>query len=355
MSSGGGARSDLRFSRVIRRLLPGSLLIVPAAVAARLAGAPDALVFALATAALVPLAWLISRATEDAGRHTGPLVGGLLNATFGNTTELMVAFFAIADGLFEVVRGSLTGSVVSNLLLVLGLSLLVAGDSELDRRSTREALGLLALAVPALGVLGLPYFLRSDEAKAYGAVTFPVSIALVVVYVAVIALALRRKREARDDDPGTPEWSLRRALAVLGLGVLAAAAMSEMVTGTIEAAANTLHVSQFFVAAVIVAIVGNAAEHASAVVVVAHGQTKLGADVALESAAQVAAFVIPAVAMASWLVAPLPLPFSAVELSVLAGATALAALLVFDGRSTRRRGGILVGAYVAAVLAFLLG
>ena len=338
-----------------RSLLWGSLLFAPAAFTARLLGADAILLFGLATTALIPLAWIISRATEAAAQRTGPAIGGLLNATFANVPELMIALFAVAGGAFEVVRGSLSGSVVGNLLLVLGAALAVGGTGDLDRPSVLQSLGLIAIAVPALLVAALPYLWGRDNEQAFGAFSIPVAALLLVVYGAATAREIRRERSAGPEDPGKqPEWSLARALALLGGATAGTAAMSEIITGSIDEFAEQLHISEFFAAAVIVAIAGNAAEHGAAVIVAAHGEIKLGADIALESAAQVAAFVIPVIALVSWAVNPLPLAFTPIELAVFAGSTLLAALLLSGGRSSRWRGLVLLGGYLAVAVAFFL-
>jgi Ca2+:H+ antiporter len=330
----------------MRKLLLASFGLVPLTVAARLLGLDPVFQFGLAVLALAPLAWLISEATDQAAQHTGPAIGGLLNATFANVPELMIALFALSDGLFDVVRGSLTGSVVGNLLLVLGLALAAGGDGELDRESARRSLALLAVAA-------VPNLVSGDSDRAYAFATVPIAVALLAGYGYVLVRSLQEKR-GEEGERGEQRWTLRRSLILLGTGTLATAAVSETVTGSIRSFADTLHLSEFFVAAVIVAVAGNAAEHGAAVVVAVRGELKLAADIALESSAQVAALVIPGVALLSWLIEPFPLAFSAVELLVLSGAVAIAALLLHRGRSTRTRGLVLAGAYFAAAAAFLL-
>jgi Ca2+:H+ antiporter len=341
--------------QVTRKLLWGSLVLVPIAGAARFLGVPPLVQFVLAAAALSPLAWVISEATEQAGQRTGPTVGGLLNATFANVPELMIALFAVADGLFEVVRGSLSGSILGNLLLVLGLSLAAGGAGELDRSSTRLSIAVIALAVPAFAIAAAPNLWSGDEGKAYATFVFPVACVLLVVYGIALWHSIRRKSDEEESGGGGgPGWSLKRSLVALGLATIATALMSETITGSISEFARQLHVSEFFAAAVVVAVAGNAAEHGAAVVVALHGELKLAADVALESAAQVAAFLVPAIALISWLVKPLPLAFSVVELLVLASSVALAAVLLHGGVSSRSRGVALVAAYAIVVVAFLL-
>jgi Ca2+:H+ antiporter len=341
-------------SAMARRLLWGSLALVPIAGAARFLGVSPVVQFVLAAAALAPLAWVISEATEQTGRQTGPTVGGLLNATFANVPELMIALFAVADGLFEVVRGSLSGSIVGNLLLVLGLSLVAAGSGELDRSSTRLSLAALAVAVPAFALAAVPHLRGRDDGSAHAVYTAPVACVLLVAYAFVLWRSIRRRTGTEASKRDEPTWSLGRSLLVLGVATTATALVSETITGSIRDFASAIHVSEFFAAAVIVAVAANAAEHGAAVVVAAHGELKLAADVALESAAQVAAFLVPAIALVSWVVNPLPLAFSLVELVVLAASVALAAALLRAGVSSRPRGVALLAAYAVVVVAFLL-
>ena len=337
----------------MRKLLWALLALVPATVAARLLGLAAVPLFALGVLALVPLAWTISLATEQAGRRTGPAIGGFLNATFANVPELLISLFALSEGLFEVVRGSLSGSVLGNLLLVLGLALIVGGEGRLDRSSVRTSLALVAVTVPFLAAAALAHRVVGEEARVHPAVTLPGAAVLVALYAAVTLRTLRQEhREAQQREEA--EWSLPRSLVTLGVATVATAAVSETITGSIAEFADALHLSEFFAAAVIVAVAGNAAEHGAAVVIAARGELELAADVALESAAQVAALAIPAVAALSWLVNPLPPAFTAVELVALAAAVALAIALLFGARATRGRGALLVTAYVAVVVTFLV-
>jgi Ca2+:H+ antiporter len=308
--------------------------------------------------ALIPLAWLIGEATEHAAHHTGPGIGGFLNATFGNAPELIIALFAISDGLEEVVRGSLTGSVVGNLLLVLGFSLLFGGRGEIDRESsfTSLALALIAFATLLFLIPAIPGLDGDPNRDSLAALSVPVSIVLLLLYVVVTWLALRRHRELhlREEPSDAAAWPFSVAIGVLAVATVATALIAEALVGSLETFAHDAGLSEFFVAAVIVAIVGNAAEHGGAVVVAYRGRIKLAAEIALASSAQVAVFLIPAVALLSWAIDPLALSFREVELAVVGAATLLTAALLAQGRSSRARGVVLIAAYVLAALAFFL-
>jgi len=312
--------------------------------------------FVLAAASLIPLAWLIGEATEHAAHHTGPGIGGFLNATFGNAPELIIALFAISDGLEEVVRGSLTGSVIGNLLLVLGFSLLFGGRGQIDRASAFLSLGQVAVATALFVVPAIPGWTGDPDRGTLAALSVPPSIVLLAVYIGVTWYSLRRHRlqHVADEPEEMQAWPLSASLIVLGLATVVTAIIAEILVGSIESFADSAGLSDFFVAAVVVAIVGNAAEHGGAVVVAYRGRIQLATEIALASSAQVAVFLIPAVVLLSWLIDPLALSFRQVELAVLAGAVLVRAAVLRDGRTSRRDGVFLIFTYVGAATAFYL-
>jgi Ca2+:H+ antiporter len=341
---------------VARKLLWASLALAPITLLFEVAFHPsDVLLFVLASLSLVPLAWLIGEATEQAAHHTGPGIGGFLNATFGNAPELIIALFAVSNGLTEVVRGSLTGSIVGNLLLVLGFSLLFGGRGVVDRESSFTSLGLVAFAALLFLIPSIPGWTGDPERHSLAVLSIPVAIVLLIVYVAVTWYSLRRHRTLQAGQPVQADaWSLKRAIAVLAVATVLTALIAEALVSSIETFAEKAGLTDFFVAAVIVAIVGNAAEHGGAVVVAYRGNVRLAAEIALASSAQVAVFLIPAVALLAWAIEPLALSFRPVELAVVGASTVVAAALLANGRSSRVDGVVLIGAYVAAAAAFFI-
>jgi Ca2+:H+ antiporter len=340
---------------VVRRILYALLALGPIVVLlSAFTDMSDNTLFVLSALALIPLAWLIGEATEHAAHHTGAGIGGFLNATFGNAPELIIALIAVNSGLTDVVRGSLTGSVIGNLLLVLGFSLLFGGNGRLDRQSSLMAFALVGFAVLLFLIPSVPGWDGDPDRHSLAVVSVPVSIALLLVYVGVTWYSLRRHSALHVSDEAAvmAAWSLRLSLAVLAAATVVTALVAETLVHTLETFADDAGLTEFFVAAVIVAIVGNAAEHGGAVVVAYRGNIKLAAEIALASSAQVAVFLIPAVALISWLIEPLALSFRQVEILAMGGSVLFTAALLFRGYSTRWRGAVLIAAYVGVAYAF---
>jgi Ca2+:H+ antiporter len=343
---------------VARKILWASLALAPITFLVDVLAHPgDVALFVLAATALVPLAWLIGEATEHAAEHTGPGIGGFLNASFGNAPEVIISLFAVADGLPDVVRGSLTGSVVSNLLLVLGVALIMQPRTgRLERRSLLVQLGVVVAAVLLFLIPSIPGFTGDPDRHSLAVLTLPVCIALLALYLGVTIDNLRRHHRAQAAQEGavTEGWSLTIALIVLGAATGATAVISEILVHSLEAFSEAAGLSEFFIAAVIVALVGNAAEHGGAVVIARRGKIGLASEIAVSSSAQVAMFVTPAVALLSWAVSPaLPLSFRPVELLTMAGAALVVGAVVLDARTRRWEGVVLVAAYVAVALLYL--
>src|SRR3954471_8053599 len=343
---------------VPRVLLWGSLVLAPIAVAANALGASETLLFALAACALIPLAWLIGESTEHAAEHTGPGIGGFLNASFGNAPELIIALLAVESGLPNVVRGSLAGSVVSNLLLVLGVSLLVAGRGRLDTRSLLVQLGIVLLAVVLFLVPAIPGWHGNPERRSLALVSLPVAAALLAVYAVVTIAGLRRHKRLHaesGDEAHEDAWSLPVSLAALSAATLATAFVSEILVHSLDAFAHAVGLSDFAVAAIVVAAVGNAAEHGGTIVIAQRRKAELSSGIPRSSSAQVAVLVIPVVALASFAFPPpLPLAFRPVELVAMGAAALLVVACVAGGVARRGAGAVLVGAYLLAALSFVL-
>ena len=337
-----------------RKLLWASLALAPVTFVIDFVVHPgDVALFLLAALSLVPLAWLIGEATEHAAVHTGSRIGGFLNASFGNAPELIIATFAIADNLPYVVRGSLAGSIFSNLLLVLGFALALGPERQLDQRSLMTQLGLVALAVALFLIPSIAGWSGNPDRHSLAVLTIPISIVLLLVYVVMQIRQLRGQRPDHANEEAAEGWSLTASLAALGLATAATALISEILVHSLDGFAHAAGLSEFFIATIIVAVVGNAAEHGGAVVIARRGKMKLATEIAVSSSAQVGLFVVPAIALISWAVRPaLPLAFRWEEIFAVALATVIVGVVVFDGRSRRWEGWALIGIYGAIAVWF---
>ena len=337
-----------------RRLLWASLALAPITWIVDAVAHPGKVVlFVLASLSLVPLAWLIGEATEHAGEHTGPRIGGLLNASFGNAPEVIIALIAVADNLPNVVRGSLAGSVVSNILLVLGLALLLGTDgAALERRSLLGQLGLVTLAVLVFLIPSVPGWDGDPDRHSLALLSIAPAIVLLLLYLGVTVVGLRRRQP--HEHSGAPGWSLVSAVVALGAATVATAVTAEILVHSLEAFAKAANLSEFFIAVVIVAIVGNAAEHGGAVVIATRGKMKLATEIAIASSAQVALLVVPVVALASFAFAhPLTLAFRPIEVIAMGVSAVFVGFVIRDGRSRRWEGALLISVYAGFVLWFL--
>ncbi|HTA33477.1 MAG TPA: calcium/proton exchanger [Solirubrobacteraceae bacterium] len=339
---------------------------IPAAFGLKLAGASPALVFVTSALGIVPAAALMGDATEQLAARTGAGIGGLVNVTFGNAPELIIAVFALSDGLQEVVKASLVGSIIGNALLVLGASMLAGGwhrtKQTFDRTAAQTQTGMLLLTIAALvlpSVLALAHHVtlptvgevRHGFGRDVEHVSLVVAFVLIATYAAGLFFSLRTHRglfnPSDTEDNRTDAWSLRRSVGTLaGVGAVVAG-LSDVLVGSIEHAASDIGVSQFFVGAFVVAVVGNASEHYVAVVAATKNRMDLAVNIAIGSSAQIGLFVAPVLVLLSFVIGPAPmsLVFNAFEIAALLAVGLLAPVLVSDGESTWFEGVQLIALY----------
>lgn len=326
---------------------------IPVAVVSTFFEGLHVLAFAAAALAILPLAGLIGRSTDELAKHAGPRTGGLLNATFGNVTELLISVFLILDGETEIVKASLTGSILGNLLLVLGLSFLLGGLRRKDQRFNAQAAGVHASSL-ALAVAGL--LMPALFARATGEHTFfereVVSVTVAAILIALYAAALvfftitheHLFRTPAGED--TPEWSKRSAIVVLVVATAFVGLMSELLVHALEPTLEDLGISRFFVGLIVVPIIGNAAEHGSAVMMAMRDKVDATLEIAIGSSTQIALFVAPALVFISLLAGhPMDFIFTTFEVAALAVSTLIVALIALDGRNNWLEGAQLLGAY----------
>jgi Ca2+:H+ antiporter len=348
---------------------------IPIAVALEFAHASSALIFSTSAIGVIPTAALMGRATEELADRAGPGIGGLLNVTFGNLPELLIAFFALREGLQEVVKASIVGSVISNVLLVLGMSMLVGGlgrERQLFNATAARAQATMlilasgALVMPAIFQLVKGGALPSPGAELVGfahpveQLSLTVAIVLLIVYAGGLWFSLVTHRDLfnppdEGDEQESEPWSVRRSVGLLAIAGVAVGVMSEILVGSIAETAESAGLTEFFIGAVIVAIVGNAAEHWVAVYVAAKDKMDLAVNIAVGSAAQVALFVGPLLVVLSFFVGPEPLGlvFNGFELGALLLAVIIASHITGDGQSTWFAGLMLLALYVVLAAAFL--
>ncbi len=340
------------------------LIAIPASIILQIIGAPAPLTFFAATVALIPLAAIIGQTTEEIASHTGPVAGGLLSATFGNATELVVAIFAMIHGLDEVVKASITGSIIGNALLVLGMSMIAAGIGRervfFNRVAASTSAATLLLAVAALvmpAVFNLTVYGRLQNASpALDRLSLLVAIVLIATYGLSLVFSLVTHRAMLvnlAEVPEQPRPGAMPAVIVLATVTLLTTVESDILVGTIEGTTRALGITEFFVGAIIIAIVGNAAEHLSAVLVAHHGQMDLAVHIATGSSTQIAVFVAPFLVILSWLLArPMSLVFNAFEIAAVALAGVVVTVAALDGETNWFEGVQLVAVYLILAIAF---
>jgi Ca2+:H+ antiporter len=344
---------------------------IPVAILLDALHASAPLIFFAAAIAVIPTAALMGEATEQLAASSGPGIGGLLNVTFGNAPELIIAFIALLEGLQEVVKASLVGSIVGNILLVLGAAMFIGGlgrNKQTFNRTTAHAqaamllLALTALILPAIFELVHGGHLPSvnQERANFGSdleqLSFGVAIVLMASYVAGLFFSLKTHRELFNPYAEKKEnvWPVRKSVLLLAVAGFAVGGMSEILVHSIEQASSDIGLSTFFTGAVVVAIVGNAAEHWVAVLVAYKNQMDLAINIAVGSSAQVALFVAPLLVLLSFLFGPHPmaLVFNGYEIGAMLFAVLIANFVTSEGESNWFEGIQLLAVYVVLVLVF---
>jgi Ca2+:H+ antiporter len=335
------------------------LVLVPIAIVLEVAGGPDLAIFLTSAGAILPLAGLIGRSTEQLALHVGPRLGGLINATFGNVTELILAIFLLLEGRIAIVKASLTGSILGNLLLVLGLSFFLGGlkheEQEYNARSasvhaTSLVLAVAGLLMPALFAHGGDHSLIQREV-----VSGTVAAVLITLYLAALAFTLITHEHLfhTPDANEEPSWSRGRAIGYLLGSTVLVALMSEFLVGSLDTAIESLGLSEAFVGLILIPIIGNAAEHSSAVMFALRNKVDVTLEIAIGSSTQIALFVAPALVFISLLVGhPMDFIFSTFEVAAVAVSTFLVFMISVDGRSNWLEGAQLMGAYGIMAISF---
>jgi Ca2+:H+ antiporter len=343
------------------------LIFVPIAIVLELLHANPIAIFAASGLAIIPLAGWMGRATEYLAEKMGEGLGGLLNATFGNAAELIIALMALRKGLYDVVKASITGSIIGNILLVLGLSVLLGGlkfPKQVFNRtaamlgSTMLGLSAIALIMPAVFhiiVQGKPNVREQD-------LSLEIAIVLMITYVLSLIFTLRTHSHlytggvdgSEDHEAnGAHGWSQKRSIVTLLVATTLVAVMSEFLVGAVEATSEKLGLTEVFVGVIVVAIIGNAAEHSTAVLVALKNKMDLSLNIAIGSSMQIALFVAPVLVFASYLFEkPMDLLFTPLEVITIGVSVAIVALIAQDGESNWMEGVLLLAVYAILGITF---
>jgi Ca2+:H+ antiporter len=346
---------------------------IPIAILLELVHVDPVPVFITSALGVIPTAALMGRATEELAARSGPGIGGLLNVTFGNAPELIIALFALGAGLHEVVKASIIGSMLGNILLVMGAAMFVGGLRRerqfFDRTAASVQSAMLLLAIAALIMPAIFELVEGQGLPRPGAeivnydstvehLSLAVAIVLIATYAAGLLFSLKTHRSLFN--PQTEEehegetWSVRKAVMALAIAGVAVGVMSEILVGSISEASASIGLSEFFVGVIVVATVGNAAEHWVAVLVAAKNKMDLAVNIAIGSSAQIALFVAPALVVASFVLGPHPLAlvFNGFELGAILLAVLIANHVTQEGESTWFEGLQLLAVYIVFGLAF---
>ena len=357
------SRFPLKTGNVVLDVL---LLAVPLAFLLHFVNVAPLVMFVVAAIAIVPLAAVLGESTEALAEHTGPTIGGLLNATMGNATELIIAFFMLRAGHQEIVKASLSGSIIGNVLLVLGLSALVGGLGREKQTFSRQMtsvnstmlfIAVIALVMPAVFDLTV-YGKLQVENHRVEMLSLGTAGVLITIYVLSLVFSLKTHRAQHGESAPTEHtaaapMSVKAALASLTIATVLVAFLSEFLVGQLEAAKHALGVSDLFMGVIVIAIIGNAAEHGTAVLMARRDRMNLAMSIAIGSSSQIALFVAPALVFAGWVMGtPMSLVFTPFEIAGVALAVLILDMISSDGETTWFEGAELVAVYAILAVSF---
>lgn len=346
---------------------PFSVLLIafPLAIIASFLGWNPIWVFSLSAAGVIPLAGLIGDGTEGLASHTGPRIGGLINATLGNAAELIITLFAIKRGLLELVKASITGSIIGNLLFVLGVSILAGGlkngVQKFNRQHTVNNTILLSIAILGLVIPSLfSHSTSSGISQKVEILSLCVAGVMIVLYALGILFSLKESKNVSlaapvDKNEIHVAWSIRKSLLVLALATGGIVWLSEILVGSVEAVVAGSGISEFFLGIILVPIIGNVAEHLVAITMALKNKMELSMEIAVSSSLQIALFVAPFLVFISLAMGnPLTLVFNTFELAALVSAVLISYFVSADGESNWLEGAALLAVYVIFGLAFFI-
>ena len=348
----------LSFDRVLSLLL----VFIPISVLLDLMHVDSLLVFFSAALAIIPLAGFMGKATEELSKQVGAGIGALLNATFGNATELIVGIFALQAGLFEVVKASLIGGIIGNMLLIVGCSMFFGGLKREKQTFSSKVQGvnstMLMLAAVGL-VLPALFFTATNNGHSVEELSLGISLVLVITYICSLLFSMRTHKHLyeceEDPEECKPIWTRNKAILILLLCTAVIAVESELLVGALEPMSHALGLTDLFIGVIILAIVGNAAEHSTGIMMALKNKMDLSLNIATGSSTQIALLIAPALVFISWLMGnPMNLVFNEFEVVAVIAAVVIANMISADGESNWLEGVQLIALYAMMAGVFFL-
>jgi len=345
--------------KVLRYLL----IFIPISIIGEIIGIPQTLIFVFSALAIIPLAGVMGESTEMISHYAGNRVGGFLNATFGNATELIIGFFAMRAGLFDVVKASIAGSVIGNILLVLGLSMFVGGlkyktqhfnQKVIDVTASMLLFAVIGLSIPAIFTHTVDSSLLNTQ---YEGLSVVVAVIMFAIYILSLVFSFYSHKDlyvTETEEETTAKWSLKKSILILVVATVFIGLESEIFVGTVEPMTKAMGLSEFFVGIILVPIIGNAAEHSTAVMMAVKNKMNVAVEIALGSSLQIILFVTPVLIFLSLFFTPMSIVFNAFELVALIFSVLIANRLASDGESNWLEGVQLIAVYIIIAAAFFI-
>lgn len=346
------------------KILKFMLLFVPISFIGKFLNFSPTIMFILAALSIIPLAGIMGEGTEEISFYTGPKIGGFLNATFGNATELIISFFALKSGLFEVVKSSIAGSIIGNILLVLGASMFIGGLKHktqnfninvVETTSSMLLFSLIGLCVPAFFTHTINANLLNTR---YEGLSLVVAIVMFILYILSLIFSFFTHKDlyatTTEEEGHESKWSLKKSIAILIITTVIIAIESEFLVGGIEDITSKLGLSEFFVGIILIPIIGNAAEHSTSITMALKNKMDVAIEIALGSSLQIILFVAPVLIFLSLLFTPMSIIFNPFELVSLIASVIIANKVASDGQSNWLEGAQLMAVYFIIAAGFFI-
>ena len=345
------------------KILKFMLIFIPISIVGKFMNFSTSIMFILAALSIIPLAGLMGEGTEEISFYSGPKIGGFLNATFGNATELIISFFALKEGLFEVVKSSISGAIIGNILLVLGASMFAGGLKHkvqkfninvVETTSSMLLFAVIGLCIPAVFTHTLNQSLLNTR---YEGLTLVVAIIMFILYLCSLFFSFFTHKDLYSvtyEEEGKAKWSLKKAIIVLVVATILIAIESEFLVSGVEDITSKLGLSEFFVGIILIPIIGNAAEHTTAITMALKDKMDVALEIALGSSLQVILFVAPILIFLSLLFTPMSIIFNQFELVALIVSVLIANKVAGDGQSNWLEGAQLMAVYLIIAAGFFI-